>query len=603
MSPFMSKYEVHNQPVEVILAWLTSGEIAIPEIQRPFVWDTTKVRDLLDSLYQGFPIGYLITWQNPNVRLKDGKESYGKKVLIDGQQRVTALAAAVLGCQIINAEYRETRIKIAFNPLREEFEVCNPAIENDASWISDIAPLYSSTANTLAILKSYMALNPTADQDSIFATLQNLLNIKSRQIGIIELAHELDIETVTEIFIRINSKGVVLGQADFAMSKIASSEEYNGPLIRKAIDYFCHMAVEPGFYTTIKNVDTEFAKTDYFQMMSWLKNENGDIYDPDYSDMLRVVLIAKFGRGKFSDLVNLLSGRNFDTRTFESRIAEESFATLEQGIRDYMREANFKRFLMIVRSAGFIDASFVRSQSALNFSYALYLTLRDQGYDSGSIERWVRRWFVMSLLTGRYSGGAPDSAFDADIRGLKANGMEALMRNAEAMLLTDTFWDVTIAQGLETSVVTSPLWGVFLASQVKKKAKGFLSRDITVEELVLHMGDIHHVFPKDFLKKNGLTKGKYNQIANYVYMQSEINIKIGKRAPRVYFQVIKDQIVNGGMKLGSNITTIEELKENLEMNCIPESVMDMDFDNYEEFLASRRILMARYMKHYYLEVL
>ena len=80
------KYEVHNQPIEVILAWLTSGEIAIPEIQRPFVWDTTKVRDLLDSQYQGYPIGYLIAWQNPKVRLKDGQESYGKKVLIDGQQ-------------------------------------------------------------------------------------------------------------------------------------------------------------------------------------------------------------------------------------------------------------------------------------------------------------------------------------------------------------------------------------------------------------------------------------------------------------------------------------------------------------------------------------
>jgi hypothetical protein len=599
----MSKYEVHNQPIEVILAWLTSGEIAIPEIQRPFVWDTTKVRDLLDSLYKSFPIGYLITWQNPNVRLKDGKESYGKKVLIDGQQRVTALAAAVFGQQVLNSEYRKTRIKIAFNPLKESFEVCNPAIENDVTWISDIAPLFSNAANILSILKSYMEINPTVDQEFVFSTLQKLLNIKSKQIGIIELSHDLDIDTVTEIFIRINSKGVVLGQADFAMSKIASSEQYNGPVLRKTIDYFCHMAVEPGFYMTIKDVDTEFANTDYFQMMSWLRNENDDIYDPDYTDMLRVILISKFGRGKFADLVSLLSGRNFDTRTFESRIAEESFAILDRGIRDYMREDNFKRFLMIVRSAGFIDSSFVRSQSALNFGYALYLALRDKGYDSGNIERWVRRWFVMSLLTGRYSGGAPDSAFDSDIRALKETGMEALLQNAEAMLLTDTFWDVTIAQGLETSVVTSPLWGVFLAAQVKKKAKGFLFRDITIEELVLHMGDIHHVFPKDYLKKGGLTKGKYNQIANYVYMQSEINIKIGKRAPHVYFQTLKDQIAGGGTKLGSNITTIEGLKENLKMNCIPESIMDMEFDDYEQFLLERRGMMARYMKHYYLEVL
>lgn len=591
------KYEVHNQPIEVILAWLTSGEIAIPEIQRPFVWDTTKVRDLLDSLYQGYPIGYLIAWQNPNVRLKDGKESFGKKVLIDGQQRVTALAAAVLGKQIVMADYRRARIKIAFNPRDERFEVYNPAIENDVSWISDVSQLYAAESNVLSVLETYLAANPGVDKSQVFATLQKLLSIKSKQIGIIELAHDLDIDTVTEIFIRINSKGVVLGQADFAMSKIASSEMYGGPLMRKTIDYFCHLTVEPGFYETIKEVDPDFVATEHFPRMAWLRHESDDIYDPDYSDLLRVVLISKFGRGKLSDLVSLLSGRSFDTRTFETRIAEESFATLEVGIRDFMNEDNFKRFLMIVRSAGFIDSSFIRSQAALNFSYALYLALRDMKHDAGQIERWVRRWFVMSLITSRYTG-SPESAFDEDIRNLKALGPEALLKNAEAMLLTDSFWEVTIAQGLETSATTSPLWGVFLAAQIKLKDKGFLSRDISIEDLVTHMGDIHHIFPKDFLKKHGLTKGKYNQIANYVYMQSEINIKIGNRAPKAYFEAIQKQCEGGALKLGS-IDKLEDLHENLAMNCVPESIMNMGFDDYERFLAERRMLMAQYLKHYY----
>jgi len=591
------KYEVHNQPIEVILAWLTSGEIAIPEIQRPFVWDTTKVRDLLDSLYQGYPIGYLIAWQNPNVRLKDGQQSFGKKVLIDGQQRVTALAAAVLGRQVVMSDYRKTRIKIAFNPRDQRFEVYNPAIENDVSWIPDVSPLYTGEANILSMLKSYAGANPGVDESQVFATLQKLLAIKSKQIGIIELAHDLDIDTVTEIFIRINSKGVVLGQADFAMSKIASSELYGGPLLRKAIDYFCHMAVEPGFYATVKEVDPEFAMTDHFTRMSWLRNENDDIYDPDYSDLLRVILISKFGRGKLADLVSLLSGRNFDTRTFETRIAEESFAILETGIRDFMSEDNFKRFIMIVRSAGFIDASFIRSQAALNFSYAFYLALRDQKQEAGLIERWVRRWFVMSLITSRYTG-SPESAFDEDIRNLKTLGPDTLLRNAEAMLLTDSFWDVTIAQGLETSATTSPLWGVFLAAQVKLKDRGFLSRDISIEDLVTHMGDIHHIFPKDFLKKKGLTKGKYNQIANFVYMQSEINIKIGNKAPKVYFEILRKQCEGGPLKLGS-IDDLEELHRNLAANCIPASIMEMDFEDYETFLEARRALMARYIKHYY----
>ena len=199
------------------------------------------------------------------------------------------------------ADYKKTRIKIAFNPRDERFEVYNPAIENDVSWISDVSPLFKGESDTLSMLKAYVVANPLVEEKQVFATLQKLLSIKSKQIGIIELAHDLEIDTVTEIFIRINSKGVVLGQADFAMSKIASSELYNGPVIRKAIDYFCHMAKEPAFHEAAKEVDPEFCKTVYFSQMSWLKNENDDIYDPDYSDLLRVVLISKFGRGKLSD--------------------------------------------------------------------------------------------------------------------------------------------------------------------------------------------------------------------------------------------------------------------------------------------------------------
>jgi uncharacterized protein with ParB-like and HNH nuclease domain len=119
------KYSVNQHLIETILTWVNSGEIAIPEIQRPFVWDSSKVRDLMDSLYQGYPIGYVIAWRNPNVRLKDGSLSEGKKVLIDGQQRVTALTAAVLGQYVINKTYQRVKIKIAFNPIDEKFEVQN----------------------------------------------------------------------------------------------------------------------------------------------------------------------------------------------------------------------------------------------------------------------------------------------------------------------------------------------------------------------------------------------------------------------------------------------------------------------------------------------
>ena len=139
----MPKYSVNQYPVSSILAWIQDGEIAVPEIQRPFVWSTAQVRDLIDSLYRGYPIGYIITWKNPDVRLKDGSRAVGKKVVIDGQQRIIAMRAALLGLPVVTKEYKEERIYIAFHPVKEEFATLTPAIEKDPSWISDISTIVS----------------------------------------------------------------------------------------------------------------------------------------------------------------------------------------------------------------------------------------------------------------------------------------------------------------------------------------------------------------------------------------------------------------------------------------------------------------------------
>lgn len=113
----MSKYSINPQPVEILLSWIKSGDIAIPEIQRPFVWTGSKVRDLIDSLYEGYPVGYIITWRNPDIRLKDGTLSAGKRVLIDGQQRITALTAAVVGQKVLNKDYKRVAIKNAYKTV------------------------------------------------------------------------------------------------------------------------------------------------------------------------------------------------------------------------------------------------------------------------------------------------------------------------------------------------------------------------------------------------------------------------------------------------------------------------------------------------------
>lgn len=591
----MQKYAVNQQLIETLLAWVNSGEIAIPEIQRPFVWDSSKVRDLMDSLYQGYPIGYVIAWRNPNVRLKNGSLSEGKKILIDGQQRVTALTAAILGQYVVNKTYERVKIKIAFHPIDERFEVQNPAILKDKTWLPDISQAISG--DLFEIADQYFELNPDVDKKQVRNAFSNLMNIPKKQIGIIELAAELDIETVTEIFIRINSKGVVLSQADFAMSKIASNAEYNGNELRKAIDYFCHLAIAPEFYRYIVDNDKEFAKTEFFQKMQWLKTENEDLYDPDYNDLIRVAFTTQFNRGRLSDLVSLLSGRNFETRTYEDSIAEESFATLKIGVNNFINEINFKRFLMIIKSAGFISPKLIRSQNAINFAYIVYLKLKELGINSVAIESYVRRWLVYSILTGRYSG-SPESVFDFDIKQISQKPFDEYLKEKEEGELSDAFWNASLPQSLDTSVASSPYFHVFLASQVKANDRGFLSKDVLVSDLISLRGDIHHLFPKDYLKKNELDRSKYNQIANYVYMQSEINIKVGNKPPKDYFEVVKSQMIDNNQQV-SGLATEQQLLDNLKMNCVPIEIQQMSIDNYNDFLTIRRKLMAIKIKEYY----
>ncbi|MCK4376766.1 MAG: DUF262 domain-containing protein, partial [Actinomycetia bacterium] len=434
------RYSVNQRPIQALLVDIKSNDIAIPEIQRPFVWNATKVRDLIDSLYEGYPIGYLIAWHNPTVKLKDGTKAKGKKILIDGQQRVTALMAALLGEYIIDKDYRRVKITIAFHPIERKFEVSNPAIRKDKSWLADISKIFSPEVKVPKLVKGYCEKNEESDQDDIYESIESLRDIVNNQIGLIELNSDLDIETVTEIFIRINSQGAILSQADFAMSKIAANEIYGGNELRKCIDYFCHLAVAPEFYPQLADIDQEFIQTEYFQKMTWLKNENDDLYDPSYTDMLRVAFTSKFKRGRLADLVALLSGRNFVTRDYEESIAEESFNKLKEGIFAFMNETNFKRFVMIIRSAGFVDSSMIRSQNTLNFAYIIYLVIKYQEVNPGKIESYVRKWFVMSMLTRRYSS-SPESSFDFDIKRINEIGIAKYIEDVEAAELSDAFWN------------------------------------------------------------------------------------------------------------------------------------------------------------------
>lgn len=585
------RYSVTPHPIETLLIWVKSGEIAIPEIQRPFVWEATKVRNLLDSLYQGYPIGYLISWRNPTVRLKDGTSSAGKRVLIDGQQRVTALMASILGREVLTKDYETIRIKIAFNPLEEKFDVTTPIIQKDAKWIDDVAAVFAPDASLTELTDTYSERNPGADRKRVSRILEKLRKIINNHVGIIELAEDLDIETVTEIFIRVNSAGAELSQADFAMSKIAANETYGGNVLRKAIDYFCHLAKAPEFYRKIEKGDSRFASSEFFPAMRWLKDVNDDIYDPTYTDMLRVAFTSEFGRGKLQDLVALLSGRNFETKQYEEAIAESSFGRLKRGILAFMNQTHFERITMILRSAGFVISDLIGAQNNVNFAYILYLRGRAEKIPAADLEQLVRRWYAMSVLTRRYSKGNPETDIDYDIRqigGSKAlDYCNAVLRSE----LSENFWANLAPLELDTSSVNSAFFLAYLAAQVKAGDKGFLSRDITVNDLLLNRSDVHHVYPKEHLKGQGLSRGRYNQIANFVVAQSEINIAIGKKPPSRYFRELGEQCRGGEKKYGG-ITRRSEMLANFRMHGIPEEMLDGEIPDYDDFLAERRKLMA-----------
>lgn len=591
------RYSVTPHPIETLLTWVKSGEIAIPEIQRPFVWEPTKVRNLLDSLYQGYPVGYLIAWRNPTVKLKDGTPSAGKRILIDGQQRVTALMAGLLGREVLTKDYETLRIRIAFHPQTEKFEVANPAIRKDVAWIEDVAAVFAPEADLIELTEDYVAKNPAADRKQVGKVLQRLGKIINNHVGLIELAEDLDIETVTEIFIRVNSAGAELSQADFAMSKIAANETYGGNLLRKAIDYFCHLAVAPEFLARIEKGDKAFAASEFLPQMRWLKDVNDDIYDPTYTDMLRVAFTSEFRRGKLQDLVALLSGRNFETKQYEDAVAEESFARLKQGIQRFINETHFKRITMILRSAGFVTSDLIGGRNAVNFAYIVYLRGRADKVPADDLERLVRRWYAMSILRGRYTG-SPETAFDVDIRQVEARGLIAYTDSVIDSELPESFWTGMLPQLMDTSSSNSPYFLAYKAAQVKLGDKGFLSRDITVLDLLLNRSDVHHVYPRNHLKKQGMSKGRYNQIANFVLAQSEINIAVGDKAPEVYFKELAEQRAGGAKKYGG-ITDATDLRDNLRMSCLPESLLDGNIPDYDDFLEQRRKLMAQKIKAWF----
>ena len=581
------KYSVDNVKVEDLLAWINQGRVGLPEMQRPFVWSSAKVRDLIDSLYNGYPIGYIVTWLNPAAKLKNDSDSNNKEIIIDGQQRLTALKAALNGDEVIDKHYNREHIAISFKPSEEIFATKNVATEKDPRWIDDISIIFKPDYN------SWKFVDESADRlgmekPDLGNVLQKVKDISQCEICNISLSDELSIDAVTNIFNRINSKGVTLSSADLAMSRLSADHSHNGNNIRKQIDYFVQLLNDPTLLTNIEAVDPEFVKSKYFDQIKWIADDKTRIYVPNYSDILHVILAFAYKRGKLTDLVSLISGRDFQMRNFSEQAMDENYQKLAQGASQVFNKLNFQRFTMILRDLGMRNSGKLGlfGHGALNFAYILYLYLQCELHlAKDQTDSLVKRWIVMSTLTGRYSGSS-ESAFERDIKAItQSSDPVATMNTILNRELTDNFWSITLPEALQRQTTQTSSWRIFQMAQVYAGDRAWLAKDTRAETVMEEEGNIHHIFPRAYLRANHFSKAEINQIANYVWLTRPRNMDVGDQAPKDY--------------LHDELTSQFFNKQNNAENSIPADRQDYDFHDYYHFLKQRRQLMADKIHHYY----
>lgn len=583
----VKNYHVDNVTIEEILGWIKQGKIGLPEMQRPFVWSTAKVRDLIDSLYNGYPIGYIVTWQNPTVGLKNESSSNNKEIIIDGQQRLTALKAALSGEKVVSQQYITKRIKISFKPSTGEFNTLNSAIEKDPLWINDISDIFKSDFNSYSYVTDNAKKLGMAPED-LGATLQKLLAIRQSEIGDIKLGYNLSIGAVTDIFNRINSKGVSLSSADLAMSRLSADTVHGGNNLRKQIEYFVQLLNDPNLLENIVKFDSDFANTKEFGQIKWIASEVNPIYKPRYADILHLILATSFKRGKLSDMVSLISGRDFEARNYSEEGMKANYAKMQAGATLVFNKSNFQRYLMILRDMGMRNSGKLGlvGHGVFNFGYILFLYLhRITNLSQEKIASYLKRWIIMSALTGRYSGSS-ETITESDLKMISrdANPINVLDDILDREM-NDSFWNGTLPNMLRVQSTQASSWRIFQMSQIYGKDTAWLAKDTSTETVMLEEGNIHHIFPQAYLRKNGFSKGDINQIANYVWVTQPKNLEISDKAPKDYL---------------SDENIIEFMSEtNNRENAIPEEIVDYDFHNYSDFLNQRRHLMAKKMREFY----
>ena len=565
------------------------GKIGLPDLQRPFVWADSKVRDLFDSMLRGYPIGYVMLWESP-VNYEEKKSSIGgnkkiyeepKELVIDGQQRLTALVAAMYGVLVKDKNYEEHEIKISYNPLTREFAVWTYAIERDQEWISKISDVYlAKESNTFTkFRRAYIkSLNEArvkkgneelSDEeiDLIEDNLNDLLGLEDFSLPTLEITVGADEQDVADIFVRVNSGGQKLNENNFIQTLIAVYEKE----VHDKITAFCQESRIPKDGTSFNH-----------------------IMEVDPQHLVRVAVGLGFHRARLRYAYMLLRGKNLETGKYSDETRTQNLTTFKNALEAAMNLNNWHAFLNCVSSAGYVSSKLIASSNAVVFSYVLYLIGKlEYKVDSVRLNKIISKWFFMAAVTYFYSGSTESEVERqfADLRGIHtADEFVAYLENAIASKFTDDYFSVTLPNELNTSSAISPAWNGYVAAQIVLNNPMLFSTSALTPYLLpgasgtKNAVDKHHIFPKNYLAQIGITNDRdRNQAANFTYLDYVTNIDISDDAPNLYIQRYKD-------KLGS------EFAVHCENHALPENFESMD---YMEFLNKRRSLMALLIKKAY----
>lgn len=586
-------FKTFPSKVSELLLRIETGEVALPDLQRPFVWKDAKVRNLLDSMNKGFPVGFVMLWHFPdNYSPVSRSTAIGQKgpqpvrsLLIDGQQRLTALLSALDGVTVKDKDYRDRRIRISYSPLANaddgrpigRFEVWTNATEKDPEWISDISEIFRNPPNVFSFGRNYIAtvnasrakknlpLLTEIEEDRVLTNITNLLGLRNFDLPTVAINSNASEEDVAEIFVRVNSGGQKLMEKNFIETLLAV---YDNDVLRKISD-FCEAARLPRD-----------------------KSAYNTIIKPEPAHLIRAAVAVGFNRARLKYAYMLMRGRDLQTGVTARETQLENLAKFRDAMEQVTNLNNWHDFLNLFPAAGYLNDTLVTSANAVVYSYALYLIGKYKfNVPALQLRRAMTRYIFTVTVNATYSGSS-ETYFEGQLNDLKgrktAEDFLAYIDEFISTLFTESYFTVTLPAELKTSSTQAPTWCAFVAAQNVLGAQVWLGT--TAVSSLLAVGssgtkrayDKHHIFPKNYLKSNGIEKDvDCNQIANFVFLDYPTNIEISDKAPAEYAPLFR-------RKLGE-----DAYRRSCVINAIPP---DFETLSYDEFLKVRRELMARIIK-------